>query len=173
MQKYAFDWTMLGDIQMGRPNLGGMTTVATYRLMQYCLRDAIEKSVGDAETDRIFQAAGMLAGKAIYNQYIAGKEDLNSFLMTFKEILLDMGIGIVRIEKADSETGEFVLTVSEDLDCSGVPETGESICTFDEGFIKAILEAFSGKHYDVKEVDCWSTGEKTCRFRAVILKDEL
>jgi predicted hydrocarbon binding protein len=115
----------------------------------------------------------MLAGKAIYNQYIAGKEDLNSFLMTFKEILLDMGIGIVRIEKADSETGEFVLTVSEDLDCSGVPETGESICTFDEGFIKAILEAFSGKHYDVKEVDCWSTGEKTCRFRAVILKDEL
>ncbi|MBS7525549.1 4-vinyl reductase [Fusibacter paucivorans] len=172
MQKYAFKWAMLGDIEKGRPNLGGTTTVATYRLMQYCLRDAMEKHVGAEVTDQIFQEAGMLAGAAVYNQFIAGNQELNPFLMALKDILLDLGIGIVRVEKADAETGELILTVSEDLDCSGVPETGESVCTFDEGFIKAVLESFSGRNYDVKEIDCWSTGEKTCRFRAVIIDDE-
>ena len=39
----------------------------------------------------------------------------------------------------------LVLTVSEDLDCSGMPDLGQEICSYDEGFIAALLEKFTGK----------------------------
>jgi hypothetical protein len=75
-------------------------------------------------------------------------------------------MGILRIEQADMKKGELVLTVSEDLVCSGLPEEGYEICTYDEGFISALLENFSGKPFIVKEIDCWCTGARTCRFSA-------
>jgi predicted hydrocarbon binding protein len=78
-----------------------------------------------------------------------------------------MGIGILRVEEADLAGGRLVLTVSEDLDCSGLPELSYEICTFDEGFIAALLESFSGKSFNVKEIDCWCTGDRTCRFLAL------
>lgn len=168
MSKYGFKWEMIGDIEIGRPNFGHQTSVAAYRLMQYCLRDAIERKVGTEMTDEIFADAGLLAGQVLFHEFIEDKETLNAFLLDLKDLLVGMGIGILRVEKADLETGEFILTVSEDLDCSGVPETGEALCTFDEGFIKGIFEAFTGKTYQVEEIDCWSTGEKTCRFKAVV-----
>jgi hypothetical protein len=34
-----FAWSMLSDIEEGRPNLGPMVHVAVYRLMQFTLRD--------------------------------------------------------------------------------------------------------------------------------------
>jgi len=77
-----------------------------------------------------------------------------------------LGIGILRVEKADIEKKELILTVSEDLDCSGLPELDYEICTYDEGFIAALLESFSGIKFIVKEVDCWCTGDRTCRFMA-------
>ena len=168
MSKYSFKWEMIGDIEIGRPNLGHQTSVAAYRLMQYCLRDAIEQNFGPEKADEIFDLAGQRAGEVLYDEFITRKESLNEFLLDLKDILMGMGIGILRVEQADAETGEFVLTISEDLDCSGVPETGEVLCTFDAGFVRAVLEAFTGSKYDVKEIDCWSTGEKTCRFKAVL-----
>jgi len=84
-------------------------------------------------------------------------------------VLREMGIGVLRVEKADAERGEFVVTVSEDLDCSGLPETGDAVCTFDEGFIAALLESYTGRPFKVKEVDCWCTGDRTCRFIAKVV----
>jgi predicted hydrocarbon binding protein len=26
------------------------------------------------------------------------------------------------------------------------------------------VESFTGQPYDVKEIDCWCTGDRTCRF---------
>ena len=60
----------------------------------------------------------------------------------------------------------FTLTVSEDLDCSGLPVTGETVCVYDEGFIAGILEAYTNRPFEVREIDCWSTGDRTCRFSA-------
>lgn len=70
------------------------------------------------------------------------------------------------IEEADEEKLQFVLTVSEDLDCSGLPIFGETVCDYDEVFIAGILEEYTGKKFMVKEVDCWATGDRTCRFEA-------
>ena len=77
-----------------------------------------------------------------------------------------MGIGILRIEEASLEDLKITLTISEDLDCSGLPELQYEVCTYDEGFVAGILEKFAGVRFEVKEVDCWCTGDRTCRFKA-------
>ena len=35
-RKYAFDWNLLGDLKLGRPNLGPQMRLEVYRLMQFC-----------------------------------------------------------------------------------------------------------------------------------------
>ncbi len=87
----------------------------------------------------------------------------------FLRSLREMGIGLLRMEKSDLDDWKFVLTVSEDLDCSGLPETGHEVCVYDEGFIAGLLEGFSGRKFTVREIDCWCTGERTCRFSAEAL----
>jgi predicted hydrocarbon binding protein len=81
-----------------------------------------------------------------------------------QETLKAEKIGILRLEKADMENMSFVLTVSEDLDCSGLPIYGTTVCDYDEGFIAGILHAYTGQHFSAVEVDCWATGDRTCRF---------
>jgi len=56
-----------------------------------------------------------------------------------------MSIGILRVEKADLEAGDFVLTISEDLDCSGLPELSYEICTYDEGSSLPLWKIFREK----------------------------
>jgi len=165
-RKYEFSWDLLGDIEMGRPNLGPVARLEVYRLMQFCFRDVIEKAHGSEEADRIFYQAGYLAGQHFYANLIGPLQDLNDFVAKLQSLLKELKIGILRIEEADLEKGHFVITVSEDLDCSGLPEKDFEFCTYDEGFIAALLESFTGKKFLVKEVDCWCTGDRTCRFLA-------
>ncbi len=75
-------------------------------------------------------------------------------------------IGILRIEKFDPRTGDVILTVGEDLDCSGLPVTGDQVCNYDEGFLSRVIKEYTGKDYLVKEVDCWAGGACVCRFEA-------
>lgn len=165
-EEFRFDWSHLGDVEGGRPNLGTTTHVAVYRLMQYTLRDAIVKHADPELADRVFYDAGLNAGKAFYKNLVGVPKDFNSLVATLQKLLKDMNIGILRIEKADLENLDFVLTVDEDLDCSGLPMIEEAICTYDEGFLAGILEIFTNKPFEVKEVDCWCTGDRTCRFTA-------
>jgi predicted hydrocarbon binding protein len=166
-RKYLFSWDLLGDLQLGRPNLGPSTRIEVYRLMLFCFRDVIEKNLGTGETDRIFYEAGRMAGSQMYEHLIGQPDSLNDFIARLQKVLLELGVGILRVEKADAEAGEFVLTLSEDLDCSGLPESDAEVCVYDEGMIAALLENFTGKKFRVREVDCWCTGDRTCRFRAV------
>ena len=48
----------------------------------------------------------------------------------------------------------------------GLPVFGDAVCVYDEGFIAAILQDYTGKEFEVIEVDCWATGDRTCRFTA-------
>jgi uncharacterized protein len=165
-RKYEFSWDLIGDLKKGRPNLGPTTRLEVYRLMQFCLRDVLEKTYGAEAADKLFYDAGYLAGRHFYEQMMGNPADLDGFVKTLQTQLKDLNIGILRIEEHDKETGKIVLTVSEDLDCSGLPELEYEICVYDEGFIAALLENFSGKKYSVKEIDCWCTGDRTCRFLA-------
>lgn len=173
-RKYKFSWELIGDIEKGRPNLGNKTRIEVYRLMQFTFRDVIEQYLGSEKADKIFFEAGKLAGTEFYNNVLTTEDDVNKFMGQLESALTELGIGILRIEKADVDKGEFILTVLEDLDCSGLPELDYEVCIYDEGFIAGILESFFGIQFQVKEVDCWCTGDRTCRFeaRTSILKKE-
>lgn len=167
-RKYSFFWGLLGDLDIGRPHLGKMTRVEVYRLMQFCFRDILEQDYGSEKADEIFYRSGYLAGTHFYRHAIGEVTDLGQFVRKLQDALRDMFIGVLRIEEDDLAHGRLTLTVSEDLDCSGLPELSYEICTYDEGFIAALLESFSGKKFKVKEVDCWCTGDRTCRFLATL-----
>jgi uncharacterized protein len=168
--KYEFYWGLLGDIDLGRPNLGPTTRLEVYRLMQFTFRDVLEQSYGAVEADRLFYAAGELAGKHFFTHALVKSSDFDSFLNQLQNVLKEMRIGILRMEQSDLEQGKFVLTVSEDLDCSGLPELSYEVCTYDEGFIAGILESYTGREFIVKEIDCWCTGDRTCRFKADVVQ---
>jgi predicted hydrocarbon binding protein len=161
-----FAWTMLGNIGEGRPNLGFSTDVSVYRLMQFTLRDVLIQDYGVEAADRLFYRAGQTAGRHFYEELITKKDSFNDFISELQEVLKERRVGILRIEKADMENLAFTLTVAEDLDCSGLPVCDEEICTYDEGFISGLLAAHTGKAFAVKEVDCWCSGDRVCRFEA-------
>ncbi len=165
-RKYEFSWDLIGDIELGRPNLGSSTRIEVYRLMQFVFRDVLEQHYGTETADRRLHEAGQLAGREFYKQFCAGITDLHEFVRPLQELLRELGIGILRVESADEERGSFVITVSEDLDCSGLPELDYEVCVYDEGFIAGLMESFTGRKFKVKEVDCWCTGDRTCRFTA-------
>jgi predicted hydrocarbon binding protein len=168
-RKYKFSWDLLGDIANGRPNLGPNMRLEVYRLLQFTFRDILEQHFGTKKTDQLFYEAGKLAGVEFYQHMFSNIKDFNEFVNSLQKKLRDMGIGILRVEEADIDKGTFVLAVSEDLDCSGLPEVGYEICVYDEGFIAGLLESFSGRPFKVKEVDCWCTGDRTCRFTAEVV----
>lgn len=168
---YRFQWQDLGDIAQGRPNLGNSTHVAVYRLMQYTMRDVLSTRYGQETASEILREAGKLAGTEFCVNVITKGLDFNGFIAELQDQLRKLNVGILRVEKADLEKLELVLTVSEDLDCSGLPVTDEAVCEYDEGFIAGVLQVYTGKVFQVKEVDCWATGERTCRFVAKLAEE--
>ena len=164
--EYQFQWKDLGNVEEGRPNLGPSTLVSVYRLMQYTLRDVLITRYGVETANELFVEAGKLAGAQFSKNMLDLSADFEAFVAQLQERMRTLNIGILRIEKADISNMDFVLTVSEDLDCSGLPIVGETVCDYDEGFIAGILTAYTGKDFEVKEIDCWATGDRTCRFTA-------
>ena len=163
-----FDWSHLGDIDWGRPNLGPATSVAIYRLMQYTLRDACIKHAGVETTNRIIYDGGMSAGKAVYQHMLEVPKDFNAFVAQLQEAMRELSIGILRVESSDLDDLHFVLTVAEDLDCSGLPVSDEAVCTFDEGFFAGLFSAHFGRQFKARETDCWCTGDRVCRFTVAL-----
>ena len=165
-----FLWENLGDIKEGRGDLGEEMPVMVYRLMQYTMLDVLSKEYGIEKANDYFRQAGYMAGVELAKHVLDLKVDLNTFVANLQKALVDLKIGILRLEAFDRDTGNIVLTVGQDLDCSGLPITNENVCIYDEGFIAGILEAYTGKKYAVREVDCWASGDRVCRFSGTALE---
>ena len=161
---YEFSWDLVGDIETGRPNLGNTTRIEVYRLFQYTLRDVLEKHYGTEVSDKLLYEAGYIAGTNFCEKFVGRMEDFGAFVKKVQEQLLALSIGILRVEAADTDKAHFTLSVAEDLDCSGLPDMDHAVCTYDEGFIAGIFKTQTGQDFEVKEVDCWCTGDRTCRF---------
>ena len=161
-----FDWSMIGKIGEGRPNLGKTMDVSVYRLMQFTLRDVLTKEFDSETADKIFYEAGKHAGKEFYKELVTQKDDFNGFVVELQELFKKLKMNILRIEQADFEKMAFTLTLAEDLDCSGLPASGETVCTYDEGFLSGLLSEYTGQNFSAKEVDCWCSGDRVCRFKA-------
>lgn len=165
----VFKWENLGDIKEGRGSLGEEMPVMVYRLMQFTMLDILTKEYGAKKADSLFRDAGFLAGSEFAQNALDLTVDLDTFVADLQAALEANKIGIMRMEAFDAETGNLVLTVSEDLDCSGLPITDETVCSYDEGFIAGILNAYTGNDYEVREVDCWANGDRTCRFSGTVV----
>lgn len=161
----VFSWDSLGDIQKGREDLGPEMPVLVYRLMQYTMLDVLCREHGEEAANDYFRKGGYLAGLEFAKNVLNTRQEFSAFLAELQAALRNLKIGILRMESCDEETGLMILTVEQDLDCSGLPITNEVVCTYDEGFIAGILEVYTGVAYRVREVDCWATGDRVCRFR--------
>ena len=159
-----FSWDKLGNIKEGRGDLSEDMPVLVYRLMQYTMLDVLSKAHGLDQANDYFRQAGFLAGTEFAKNNLDLTLEFDKFIASLQKALLDLKIGILRMESFNNEDGEIMLTVGQDLDCSGLPITDENVCIYDEGFIAGILDSYTGKKYDVREVDCWASGDRVCRF---------
>ena len=166
-KRKEFKWSALGDIKEGRGDLGEEMPVLVYRLMQFTMIDVLSKEYGLDTANDHFRNAGFLAGTEFAKNALNLDLEFNEFIASLQSALQDLKIGILRMEDFDAETGRIVLTVAQDLDCSGLPITDESVCVYDEGFIAGILEVYTGTRYEVREIDCWANGDRVCRFEGV------
>ena len=148
------------------PKIGDKINLIPYRMLQYTVRDVAEQKIGTEACNELFYEAGEIAGVFFFDNFMAEYKDLSlsGFVGELQRILKELGVGVLRVEKADTEKWEFMLTVSEDLDCSGLPDLGIEVCNYDEGFIAGIFFKFTGIVFRAKEVDCWCSGDRTCRF---------
>lgn len=159
-----FNWSDLGDIKEGRGDLGEEMPVVLYRLMQFTIVEVLSKEFGITKAYDFIREAGRLAGSEYARNILDTSLEFDAFVSHLQQMLKELKVGIIRFEKFEHDTGEFTLTVAEDLDCSGLPITGENVCVYDEGLISGIMEAYSGRQYNVKEIDCWASGGRVCRF---------
>lgn len=171
-RKYEFNWDLVypetdGDF---RPSLGMKTDLEMYRLFQFSIRDVLEQRYGTETTDEVFREAGRMAGQCFFNRYCKDAKNVNELANILQEKFRELSVGILRFEKVDVDNLEFQLTVDEDLDCSGLPDTNEQVCVYDEGLIQGLLESFAKTPFHVRETDCWCSGERTCRFQANLNK---
>lgn len=157
-------YVRLESVQKGRSNLGGEMPVEIYRLLEYSIRDVLTEWHGEEHMVEVLREAGRRAGREFAQQALDLSLEFDPFVSALQQKVIELKIGILRIEEI-REDGTIMLTISEDLDCSGMPITGKTTCNYDEGFIEGILSTYTGKTYCAREIDCWSKGDRVCRFR--------
>lgn len=162
---YYFDWHNLGNIQEGRKNLGESMPVAVYRMMELSMKYVLHQEFGKEKTDELFREAGYIVGREFAQHSLNLQASPEEFLAELTQQVESLKIGILRFEEADFHQGKYTITVHEDLDCSGLPPTDEVVCSYDEGLLSGILEAYTTKPVKIREVDCWASGHRVCRFR--------
>jgi predicted hydrocarbon binding protein len=169
-QAESYTKNAIGKNEQGRHQLGGDMPVLVHRLMHYAVRDVLEQELGSGKAAELLYKAGHLAGAELAQNALDLSTTFSSFAAELQRLLRELKIGILRMKHYDKATGDIVLTVSENLDCSGLPNSGDVACTFDEGFIAGILEAYTHRPYAVREMDCWASGDRVCRFRGSIME---
>jgi predicted hydrocarbon binding protein len=146
----SLTWKELGNIKEGRGNLGLQVDVEIYRLMQFSLKEALENDLGPQKAKELFVKAGRIAGREFTREKLDTSLSITDFIARLHDTLIDIKVGI--------------LTVSEDLDCSGLSIQNKTVCDFDEGFIEGIFNEYTGRDFRAVEIDCWALGGRTCRF---------
>lgn len=132
------------------------------------MNHVLAQEYGVEQSNELFRRAGYLAGSEFAKNMMNLTVDLDTFVSQLQQLLKDLKIGILRIESMDERDGTMILTVGQDLDCDGLPPTNEIVCNYDEGFLAGILETYTRKPYVVREIDCWASGDRVCRFRCVV-----
>lgn len=160
--------SFLGDYSNERSHMGNDVPIFIYRLFQYSIKEELISKYGKDTAIELFRAGGRTAGIYFAKHLLDLSLPIGQFIANLQQKLEEYKVGILRIEKFNETTGDIILTVSEDADCSGLPIMGETVCNFDEGFISGILSLYTNKTYEAIEINCWALGDRICRFDAHI-----
>ena len=74
----------------------------------------------------------------------------------------------MHLEDYDPYTGDIILTISQDLESSGMSLADEKTYVYNEGFIAGILDKYTGKHYNVRKTE-YSETKCLCRFGGAVM----
>ncbi len=162
----VMDSDELGNIELGRAEIGVEMPVLVYRLFQLSVRKALNDEYGEGEMVNLLRHAGKIAGRTFTRMLLNTSLEFDEFFAQLSARAEELQIGLLSLEKFNPETGSIVVSINDDLDCSGMKNIGQTFCQYDEGFISGILYEYANKHYSVTEVECWGTGATACRFEA-------
>ncbi len=166
-KKVSFKMKSVGDVSV-RKELGGTTSLEMFRIIRTCLAEVVNISMGEEAANSAMYGSGKVAGDEIHQNFLKDSKDLNDLVAKTTELLRTLKIGLFRVDKADVEKGEFLISVDECVSCSGTPNIGKPICYFEGGVIAGILEGFTGKNVEAKEIKCWAMGDQTCQFEVKV-----
>ena len=62
----------------------------------------------------------------------------------------------------------LTIKITECYICSGMPEVGKTLCSLDEGILKAIIDYRLNVNTEVEEIECFGTGHKHCKYSVQI-----
>lgn len=132
-----------------RPTLGGTVPLNLYRAVRLlALREVLGSKIANAVL-------------AVSGKSVAQKMGIKS-ISDLVGVLRDFSIGKFDIEKETSDS--LILVATECATCSGAPNIGEPLCSFETGLIAGGLESAFGKPVKVVETQCWGLGDKVCRW---------
>lgn len=77
----------------------------------------------------------------------------------------DHRLGKMRTQVKEKDATLFI---EDCYNCSDMPNVEKPLCSLDEGMLEGILEGRLGVKADAKEIECWGTGAKHCRFKVTI-----
>ena len=132
---YAFDWKYIGDMELGRPNLGKTARLEIYRLFQYTLRDVLETEYGTEQSDRLLYKAGFLAGTEFCKRYVGECASFSDFVAKVQAALEEMNVGILHVERTSLSSRSrwrkiWTVPDSRIWDMSSAPTTKVSFQAF-------------------------------------------
>ncbi len=127
-----------------------------FHLIRYGF-DSLGMNVGPA-----LRELGRDAGKSLAENFES--ENLPDLLKEIQNFWKENKLG-------EMELKDDYLLVEDCFDCGGLPDIGKTVCSLDEGMIEGIISEKIGGEVNVKETECFGTGENYCRFEMKIEDD--
>ncbi|MFZ7120540.1 MAG: SpoIIE family protein phosphatase [Eubacteriaceae bacterium] len=136
-----------------RNELGHNIDLAYMRILRVALRDTFGSKLSNA---LLFEAGSHISTNLFHIN------DINMLIKYLDHLM----IGKTRIVHMDNR--KIIIEEDECAVCSGFPDIGEALCSFESGFISGALSDILNTNVSVTETKCWGLGDKVCRFEAVI-----
>ena len=145
-------------------------TAVDYHALRHTFMELLRKAYGLERTSEFFRQAGYLAGAEHAKYKLDLDVDFNTFIANLRETLDRLKIGDLRMEAYDPNTGSFEMIVRHEHGDGGMSSKYDKLNAYDEGLLCGIFDVYSGKKYDVKEVDCWTNENAMCRFVGTVIE---
>jgi len=124
------------------------------------MRYGHERTIGPMVANIWYQGGHRLGHAIVSSGRVKNLDDLKAFMIEHKIGLLDV------LENSEDSTK---INLYECIACSGIPNIGKAVCTFEAGLIAGVLEKLTGKNLRVVEKYCHGLGHSFCGFEVLYI----